>query len=81
MSGKIVTSLHTHLIELVGGKSLTLRILDNGMVDVTVELSETECYGVEVSKRLFLHSMAQFLSVLDEESFFPLDNSPPRVVN
>ena len=60
------TCLYTHVIELDGGQSLCLRIFDNGVVDVIVELSENECYGVEVSKSLFLHSMVQFLDKLAE---------------
>lgn len=63
-----IRTLHTQVIELDGGKNLVLRIQDNGMVDVTVELSETECYGVEVSWNLFAVSMSQFMYELKEQS-------------
>ena len=62
-----IKTLHTQVIELDGGKSLVLRLQDNGMVDVTVELSETECYGVEVPVSLFVNSMAAFLRVVEKE--------------
>lgn len=63
----IIKVLHTQVIELPEGKNLVLRIQDNGTVDVTVELSETECYGVEVPNGLFILSMADFLYQLKEE--------------
>jgi len=66
--GKITRTLHTHVIELGADKNLVLRILDNGMVDVVVELSETECYGVEISWSLFQLSMSMFINELKDNS-------------
>lgn len=66
MTEKMIRTLHTQIIELDGGKNLCLRILDNGMVDVTVELSESECYGLDVPWGLFLHSMSNFLYELKD---------------
>lgn len=66
VSENIARILHTHVIELGEEKNLVLRILDNGMVDVTIELSENECYGLQIRWGLFLTSMSDFLYHLKE---------------
>ena len=60
-----VRVFHTHVIELDAGKSLVLRLQSNGTIDVTVELSETECYGVEIPESLFRSSVLSFLDAVE----------------